>query len=79
MSTEGWIVHDEKRMHLPELTNHCVTCLQDQVIDLAERLVSKLEIEWWNCNGGTLAHDQIRAEQAEVQTIIDGILAARRG
>ena len=26
--TEGWIIHDERRMHLPELAPHCVQCLQ---------------------------------------------------
>lgn len=26
-----WIVHDEKRMHLPELTDHCVLCQRAEV------------------------------------------------
>lgn len=38
MTEPDWIVHDEKRMHLPELSDVCVTCLQGRVADLERRL-----------------------------------------
>ena len=32
---EGWIVHDDRRMHAPELVTECVTCLSAALV--AER------------------------------------------
>jgi hypothetical protein len=42
----GWIVHDERRMHLPELANECVQCLRaevDRLIDQNVRLQHRLD------------------------------------
>lgn len=33
-----WVVHDERRQHLPELSDHCVTCLRAENERLREML-----------------------------------------
>lgn len=49
----------------------------EEVIEMLERFHSNLDNQWWNCNGGTFAHQQIRDEQAEVQALIDRLRGSR--
>ena len=45
---EGFIVHSEKRMHLPELTEHCVLCLRAEADALRALLVKvRNSVGWW--------------------------------
>lgn len=45
--------------------------LLTEVEDILDTAVGSLESEWWNCNGGKYAHDQIRAEQARAVAVRD--------
>lgn len=50
MTTErtDWIVHDEHRMHLPELSDHCVSCLTAEVEALRSVLCkTQKSVGWW--------------------------------
>ena len=40
MSEDGWIVHDEKRMHAPQLAEHCVICLRAELAAVKAHEVS---------------------------------------
>jgi len=50
---EGFIVHTERRMHLPELSEHCVTCLRERLAEVSALLPEVLdaldcgyEVQW---------------------------------